>query len=249
MDARDPITQCVVLAGGLGTRMYPRTETMPKYLLPVAGQPFADHQLGWLRRHGVRRVVLCVGFLGEQIRAHVGDGAAHGLEVVYVDDGPARAGTAGALRRALHAGALAEHFFVIYGDSYLPFDVRQLGRAHEANGYPATLSVYRNEGRWDVGNIVVEGGRVARYHKTSGGPTPAGLEWIDYGMIALDRVVVADEVAREGADDLARVYAALSAAGRLGAFEVGQRFYEVGSPEGLADLEALLAGGGVEVPA
>ena len=249
MGSRDAIDQCVILAGGLGTRMYPQTETLPKYLLPVAGRPFADHQLSWLARHGLRRVVLCIGYLGEQIRAHVGEGSKLGLSVTYVEDGPERVGTAGALRRALEAGALAERFLVTYGDSYLPFDVAALGRSHADNPYPATLSIFRNEGRWDVGNVIVEGDRVTLYRKTSGGPTPDGLDWIDYGMAALDRSVVRDDVLPTGADDLARVYEELSRSGRLGAFEVGVRFYEVGSPQGLADLEARLArGAGRQTP-
>ncbi len=243
MGSRDAIDQCVILAGGLGTRMYPRTETLPKYMLPVAGRPFADHQLSWLAGHGVARVVLCIGYLGEQISAHVGDGSAFGLSVDYVEDGPEQVGTAGALRRAAEAGVLAERFLVTYGDSYLPFDVASLARAHDANPYPATLSIFRNEGRWDVGNVIAERGRVTLYRKTSGGPTPEGLHWIDYGMAALDRDVVRDEVRASGADDLARVYEDLSRSGRLGAFEVGVRFYEVGSPQGLADLEAWLARG------
>src|SRR5437870_13774975 len=98
--------QCVILAGGLGTRMRPLTETVPKTLLPVAGTPFAHYQLDWLARHGVRDVVYCVAVLGDQVRAYASDGSRWGLAVRYVEDGHELRGTAGALRRALDAGVL-----------------------------------------------------------------------------------------------------------------------------------------------
>src|SRR5436190_842448 len=104
--------QCVILAGGLATRMRPLTETLPKALLPVAGTPFIDHQLGWLAAHGVTRVVLSIGYRGEMLRDHVGDGGRWGLSIRVVDEGTRLRGTAGALRLALDEGALDEGFLV-----------------------------------------------------------------------------------------------------------------------------------------
>ena len=112
-----------ILAGGLATRLRPVTEDTPKALLDVAGKPFVVRQLEYLRQQGIVRVVLCVGYLGEQIRAVVGDGSALGLEVLYSWDGPQLLGTGGALRHAL--SALGEQFMVLYGDSYLPIDFRR----------------------------------------------------------------------------------------------------------------------------
>src|SRR5262245_26801177 len=108
--------QCVILAGGLATRMRPLTDSIPKTLLPVAGHPSADMQLTWLAREGVSDVVYCVGHLGEMIEEYVGDGSRWGLAVRYVDDGPELRGTAGALRRAVSAGLLDPAFLVVYGD-------------------------------------------------------------------------------------------------------------------------------------
>ena len=109
-----------ILAGGLATRLHPITETIPKALVDVAGKPFILRQLDYLRRQGVGRVVLCVGFLGEQIEAVVGDGAASGLSVSYSQDWPNLMGTGGALKQALPL--LDSQFLVLYGDSYLPID-------------------------------------------------------------------------------------------------------------------------------
>src|SRR5687767_15508520 len=109
-----------LLAGGLATRLRPITATTPKALVEVAGRPFIEHQLALLRRNGIRRVVLCLGYLGEQIQALLGDGAAHGVELDYSFDGEQLLGTGGALRRA--APLLGQVFWVLYGDSYLDID-------------------------------------------------------------------------------------------------------------------------------
>src|ERR1700690_616468 len=111
--------QCVILAGGLATRMRPLTNRIPKALIPVEGRPFVDHQLGWLAGHGVTDVVLSIGYRGDEIRAHVGDQTDLGLRVRYVDEGGDLRGTAGALRLALHEGVLEERFLVTEGDLFL----------------------------------------------------------------------------------------------------------------------------------
>src|SRR6187399_822153 len=148
--------QCVILAGGLGTRMRPRTETVPKSLLEVAGRPFIDHQLAWLAAHGTREVVLSVGHLGEMIEAHVGDGSRFGVSVRYVSEGSALRGTAGALRLALDQGVLDEEFLLTYGDAYLPVDFAAVAAAFQHSGKEALMTVFENEGRWDTSNVVFD---------------------------------------------------------------------------------------------
>jgi NDP-sugar pyrophosphorylase family protein len=233
--------QCVILAGGLGTRMRPLTATVPKTLLPVAGTPFAHYQLGWLARHGVTEVVYCVAVLGEQVRAAVGDGGRWGLAVRYVEDGAELRGTAGALRRALDAGALRDWFVVVYGDSFLPFDFRRLGRAFLAQPRPALMTVYRNQGQWDTGNVRYADGVVRLYQKAGRDEAAPGMDYIDYGATALRAGLIADRVAPGAAQDLAALYHDLSREGLLGGLEVDQRFYEIGSPLGLRDFETWAA--------
>ena len=228
--------QCVVLAGGLGTRMRPFTDDRPKALIPVEGRPFIDHQLGHLVAHGVTEVVLSIGYRGEALRAHVGDGARFGLRVVYVDEGTALRGTAGALRLALDEGALAERFLVTYGDSYLPVDFGAVYAAFERAGTPALMTVFRNEGRWDTSNVIFDGARVTLYDKQRRGRPATDFAFIDYGLAALERRGVADEVPAGARADLADVYHRLSLRGELAGLEVFERFYEIGSPEGLEDF-------------
>ncbi len=234
--------QCVILAGGLGTRMWPVARQVPKTLLPVAGRAFADWQLEWLARSGVTSVVYCIGYLGEQVREHVGDGSAHSLSVAYVDEGAELRGTAGALRLALDEGVLDEAFLVLYGDSWLQVDPAAVFDAARASGRPALMTVYRNDGRFDASNVEYADGGVTRYEKGLGADTPATMRWIDYGLSVLTRELVRDRVPAGEVADLAPLCTALAAEGRLAGFLVTERFYEIGSPEGLAELEALLRG-------
>jgi N-acetyl-alpha-D-muramate 1-phosphate uridylyltransferase len=234
--------QAVVLAGGLGTRMLPRTEQVPKILLPVAGRPFAAWLLERIASSGIEEVLICVGHLGAEVRRALGEGRAFGLRLSYAEDGDRLLGTAGALRRALPA--LAPTFVVTYGDSYLPFDyaspLRDL-RAHA--GALGTMAVHRNDDRFDRSNAEVRGELVVRYEKRPrDAPADPALRHIDYGATALRREVIAalPEGEPAGLDALQR---ALAAEGLMRAVQVPDRFYEIGSPEGLADLEALLARG------
>jgi NDP-sugar pyrophosphorylase family protein len=232
--------QCVILAGGLGTRMWPVAQMVPKTLLPVAGRPFADWQLDWLAEAGVDSVVYSIGYLGEAIRDHVGDGSARGLAVQYVDEGRELRGTAGALRLAGDRGVLADRFLVLYGDSWLQVDPAATHAAAEASGLPALMTVYENNGQFDTSNVEYADGRVVRYEKGLD-PVPPGMRWIDYGLSVFTREVIEERVPADTVADLAALCTALAAEGALAGLLVPDRFYEIGSPEGLAEVSALLA--------
>ncbi|HWA71341.1 MAG TPA: sugar phosphate nucleotidyltransferase [Polyangiaceae bacterium] len=230
--------QAVILAGGLGTRLLPRTQALPKSLIEVAGRPFIAWQLERLALSGFAEVVLCVGHLAAPIREFVANGSAFGLAVLYAEDGAEPLGTAGALRNALPL--LADTFLVTYGDSYLPFDysapLRDLQSHPEALG---TLAVYKNSGQWDASNTEVEGQRVLRYQKAANDPA---LSYIDYGAMALRKSVIAALPATT-ALGLERVQAELARAGTLRAYVASERFYEIGSESGLSALEQYLGAG------
>lgn len=224
-----------VLAGGLATRLRPVTETIPKSLVEVAGRPFAEHQLELLRAQGVERVVFCVGHLGEQLEQVIGDGERFGLCVSYSFDGPTLLGTGGALKRALPQ--LGDAFFVLYGDSYLECDVAAVAAAFSRAGRLALMTVYPNADRWDTSNVIFRGGEILRYDKQA--PTPE-MTHIDYGLGVM-RSEALDAFPAEQPFDLAAVYQALLARHELAGFEVPTRFYEIGSPAGLAETSRYLA--------
>jgi NDP-sugar pyrophosphorylase family protein len=232
--------QCAILAGGLGTRVAALAPALPKALIPVAGEPFAAHQLSLLSRGGIQRVVYCIGHRGDAIRDFVGRGDRWSLEVSYVEDGDTLLGTAGALRSALDAGALDPAFFVLYGDSYLPIDYRTIWDAFVRAGTPALLTVFRNEGRWDTSNVLFEDGRVVLYDKKREDPRSAQMVHIDYGLSVLTREVLTELVPSGARVDLADVYKTMSVETKLAGHEVHERFYEAGSPSGLEDLARYL---------
>jgi NDP-sugar pyrophosphorylase family protein len=225
-----------VLAGGMATRLGPLTRQTPKSLLNVAGRPFIDHQLRGLRRQGVRRVVVCLGHLGEMIVAVIGDGSQFGLEVVYSFDGPALRGTAGALRQALPL--LGTEFFVLYGDSYLECSYAAVQEAYRSASKLALMTVFANEGRWDTSNVEFRDGRILAYDKVA--RTPA-MRFIDYGLGVFNQKAL-EVVPETGSCDLAAVYQEMLRRGELAGFEVTERFYEIGSAAGLAETRAHLAG-------
>jgi len=223
-----------ILAGGLATRLRPLTERIPKALVDVAGKPFVEHQLDLLRRRGVNRIVLCVGYLGDMVEAALGDGSRWGIDVRYAFDGETLLGTGGALRKALPL--LGERFLVLYGDSYLDCDYAAVEEAFVASGKLGLMTVFRNANQWDRSNVVFTDGRIVRYDKRT--PTP-DMAYIDYGLGALQAKAF-DAYPTELAIDLATIYQGLLARNELAGFEVTQRFYEVGSPAGLEETQRYI---------
>ncbi len=224
-----------ILAGGLGTRLRPVTETVPKSLLEVNGEAFALHQLRLLQSKGIRRVVLCVGHFGEMVQRQIGNGSALGLQVDYSFDGPDLLGTAGAIRNALPK--LGESFFVMYGDSYLPCDYAAIARSFESEGVLGMMTIFRNEGKWDTSNVEFEAGNILAYRKTNRTPR---MHYIDYGL-GVFRAEAFQSLPAGAACDLAELYADLLQRKQLAGFEVHERFYEIGSPAGLRETGEFLA--------
>ena len=220
-----------ILAGGLATRLRPITQTIPKALVDVAGKPFVAWQLEYLYAQGVRDVVLCVGYLGEMIQDVIGSGELFGLQVRYSFDGSQLLGTGGALKKALPL--LGNHFFVLYGDSYLPVDFSVVQDAYLQSGHPALMTILRNSDRWDKSNVLFGDGQLIEYNKRA--PRPE-MAHIDYGLGLVSNDVYS-AYPDDGPFDLADVYQDLSVKGQLASLEVYQRFYEIGSHGGLKEAE------------
>jgi NDP-sugar pyrophosphorylase family protein len=228
-----------LLAGGMATRLRPITEKIPKLLVEVAGEPFFSHQLRLLKKNGLTRIVLCIGYLGEMIVEQYGDGAKWGVKIEYSFDGPKLLGTGGALIAALPK--LGDAFYVLYGDSYLPIDYRAVGDFFQRSGKLGLMTVYENHGRYDASNVEFGGDAIRVYDKKN--KTPA-MHHIDYGLGVFRRAAF-DGFARDAVVDLAEVQKSLVAKGQLAGYEMKDRFYEIGSHEGLNELDALLRAGKV----
>jgi NDP-sugar pyrophosphorylase family protein len=223
-----------ILAGGLATRLRPITEKIPKSLIPVAGKPFLAHQLELLRARGIRRAVLCVGYLGEMIRRDFAAGEKFGVKLDYSFDGDKLLGTGGAIKRAL--SSLGDEFFVLYGDSYLPVEYAPIAEFFHSSRKLGCMTVYRNEGKYDTSNVVFAGGEIRVYDKKAKLPE---MWHIDYGL-SLFKTIAFDSYSAGQTFDLAEVMGKLVREKQLAGYEVRERFYEIGSPAGLAELETLL---------
>ena len=223
-----------LLAGGLAKRLRPLSESVAKVMAEVAGEPFIAHQLRLARRESITHVVLCVGYLGQQVEDFVGNGSQFGLAVDYCYDGPVLLGTGGALRRAL--GQLGTEFLVMYGDSWLDAAFAPVVDAFRASGKPALMTVYRNSDRWDRSNVWFENGHIRAYDKEMRLPQ---MQHIDWGLSMVKAEVLAAEPAGEPID-LAAIYSALARKDLLAGYEMTTRFYEIGSPAGLRETDELL---------
>jgi len=218
-----------LLAGGAGTRVGSVSRTVPKALFEVNGRPFVAHQLELVRRNGVRRVVICIGHLGDQILSYVRDGQAFDVDVQYSCDGATPLGTAGALRNAERL--LGPLFWVMYGDTYLDVDFREVFGSFHGSPALGLMTVFKNENRLDQSNVAYRNGRLLAYDKRAHRPD---MTYIDYGLSLLRRAALAGLAPNAGAD-LADLYQDLVIHGAMQGFEVHRRFYEIGTPEGLAE--------------
>jgi NDP-sugar pyrophosphorylase family protein len=224
-----------ILAGGLATRLHPITEKIPKLLVDVAGEPFFNHQLRLLRSAGLNHIVLCLGYLGEQVVDIYGNGANWDVEIDYSFDGPNLLGTGGALMKALPK--LGENFYVLYGDSYLPINYMEIGKAFYQSGKKGLMTIYKNSGLYDVSNVWFENRDIRSYDKTRKNPL---MQHIDYGLSAFQNQAFSG-FSLESKFDLSDVQTALVKENQMVGIEIFERFYEVGSHAGLQELNALIS--------
>ena len=227
--------QMVILAGGLATRLGYLTKDLPKSLVKIRGRPFLEYQLDLLRRAGIANIVLCVGHLGEQIERYFGDGKEHGVTIRYShEDTPL--GTAGALKNTAYL--LNEVFFCTYGDSYLLVDLPAVIRYFEAHKKLALMTVYKNNDRFGKSNAAVEEGLVSRYDKQV---RSGDMVYIDYG-VSVFRKRALDMVPDGQFYSLEDLFPRLIVSQELLAYEVTERFYEIGSPQGLREFNEYIKG-------
>jgi len=224
----------IILSGGLATRMRPVTEKIPKSMIDVNGAPFIHHQITLLKKNNVSHVILCVGYLGEQIEEYIGNGNKYGMHIEYSYDGDLLLGTGGAIAKI--GDRLPNTFFVLYGDSYLDVNYQKVENAFKMSDKKGLMTVYKNNNQWDTSNVVYKQNKLIKYSKTN---KTEDMNYIDYGLGILKSSVFT-AFASNSVFDLATVYEQLSNENQLEGYEVFERFYEIGSPQGLSDLCKIL---------
>jgi NDP-sugar pyrophosphorylase family protein len=226
--------QIVILAGGLATRLRPLTNNIPKSMIRVDGKPFLQHQIELLKENGLEDIVLCVGHLSQMIKDYFGDGRKFGVRIRYSDEGENLLGSGGALKKA--EPLLEDEFFLMYGDSYLLLNYRAIEFYHKKFENFCLLVVYKNQNLYDKSNVGIKDGLVTSYDKTN----PDGnLIYIDAGLSILRKEVL-DQIPSDRPSLLEEFYQRIIAKREMLAYEVNQRFYEIGSLKGLKEFESLI---------
>ena len=226
--------QIAILAGGLATRLQLLTERIPKSMIMIEGKPFLQYQLEFLKKGGITNIVLCVGYLSEQIETYFGDGKRFGVNIRYSKEGERLLGTAGALKNA--ENLLEEEFFVMYGDSYLFLNFKEILLHFQKFNKSALMVVYKNHDKYDKSNVVVKNGMVKKYdkkHKTK------DMIYIDYGVSILRKKVL-DMIPRNEVYSLEELVPALINQNEMLAFETRERFFEIGSYRGLEEFKKYI---------
>ena len=221
----------------MGTRLGHLTETLPKPMVLVEGRPFIEHEIELLRVSGVKDLVLCVGYLGEEMERHLGDGRRLGVRIAYSFDGPKLLGPAGALGHA--SRLLEESFFVTYGDVYLRADYGRIMQRLLNSEALGVMAVYRNYDRYGRSDLVVRDGYVVRYDKKR---HARNMSWINYGVSALKKPVLRF-IPRGLPRGEQEFYGELIRRRELLSFSVRKRFYEIGTPSALDEFSRFIRAG------
>ena len=231
--------QAVILAGGLGKRLKPLTEGIPKVMVSVNGKPFLLHLLQLLKGQGISDIVLCIGYLSQQVRDFFGNGEILGVNIRYSEEREKLLGTGGALKQA--QSLLANYFLLINGDTYLPIDYADVEKAFLRRAKKAFMVVYNNqEDTGTKNNVALDDNlMVIRYDKESLAPS---LKYVEAGALVLRQEVLS--LIKEG-DSISLeegLYPTLIQQRELAAYVTKQRFYDIGLPEQRKIFEGFLKG-------
>jgi len=229
--------QAVIFCGGLATRLRPLAEKIPKSMIEINGKPFLEYQIGILRKNDIKNILLCIGFLGEQIKEYFGDGKKFGVDIKYSEEKKKLLGTGGALKNA--EPILKEKFFTMYGDSFLLLDFKDAHRYFDNLNKMGLMVVYKNYNRLDYSNIKVRGKYITNYYTDK---NKRRLVYIDYGL-SIFRKSVLDLIPSNKKESLNKIFIKLIKQKELLAYRTNQRFYEIGSRKGLEELNKLMSKG------
>ena len=228
--------QIVVLCGGEATRLHPLTKKFPKSMIQIAGKPFLEHQIDLFKKNRIFDIVLCTGFLGEQIEEYFGDGGKFGVSIKYSREREPL-DTGGALKNAKEL--LEDEFFIIYGDSYLLIDYQEVYNYFKKFDKMGLMTVYKNYGRLEPSKIILDGNFVKVFDKEH--PNQPGMIYTEFGLNIFKKEVL--DLVDKKAFPIGDYFKKLIEKKELLAFETSQRFYEIGCPEGLETTKKIIEEG------
>jgi N-acetyl-alpha-D-muramate 1-phosphate uridylyltransferase len=221
----------LILAGGMATRLYPITEKIPKSLVMINNKPFIEYQLRYLQKQGIKNVVISIGQFGEMIENCVKNLKNIKLDIEFVFDGKSLLGTGGAVKNSLYK--LSDIFFVMYGDSFLPVNFEHIKNSFEYNNKEALMTIFENLNLYDKSNVLYENNKIQEYNKKTFNPK---MKHIDYGLSIFSKNIFKDFPVYTNFD-LSQVFLKMLSLNELDCFIVSERFYEIGSFQGIKDFE------------
>lgn len=227
--------QSVILAGGLGTRLRPFTETVPKAMVKVGGKPFLEHQILLLREQGIEDILLLVCHFAEQIEEFFGHGSKHDVRISYSREETPR-GTGGALKLA--QDKLQDVFLLLNGDTFLPMNFRDAIDQFDVLSALGLVIVHRGDDSPSKRNLSVRSDmQVIDFGSQCSTPTHinAGAMVFNRNVLNLIQKGVACTLEHE-------LFPKLIARESLWAYETVLRYYDMGTPDGLKALESVLEG-------
>ena len=221
--------EVIILSGGKGTRVKKYTSKVPKCLIKVNGKPFLYHQLKYLKKYKVKNILISSGYLGEKINLYVKNHI-NFLNVKVVNDGKKLLGTGGAVVNSLKY--LKKNFFIIYGDSYLNFNLKKMVNKRKL----AIMAIYKNKDQYDKSNIILKKTNKILYIKNK---KNKNLFYIDYGVSYINKKIFKG-LKKNERFELSDFYEMISQKNKLSSFKVKKRFYEIGSYKGIKDIKNYL---------
>jgi NDP-sugar pyrophosphorylase family protein len=228
--------KAVILAGGRGVRLRPLTDMVPKPMIEIKGKPFLGYQLELLKKSKISEILLCVGYLKEKIMDYFGDGSKFGLKIDYsLED--YFLGTGGALKIA--KDLLSETFLLLYGDSYLPIDYTELINACPHGDDAGLVVCYDNKTKIANNNIYLDcSGLIRRYDKRH---PDRDMNYVEAGVAILKKEILGMIPEGKAVSLEEEIFPALIKQGRLKGYPTSQRYYDIGTLEGLKEIENLFS--------
>ena len=217
----------IILCGGKGTRIKNYTKKIPKCLIKFNGKPFLYYQLKYLKNHNINNVILSVGYLSNKIIKYVKKNIDF-INIKIVNE-KKPLGTGGAVIKSLKY--LNNNFFILYGDSYLNFDIKKMLKKKSIS----TMAVYKNNNKFDKSNVRMNKKAII-YEKKK---PDKKANYIDYGVTFVKKSIF-KSVSSNSKFDISILYEELSKKKLLKGYIVKKRFYEIGSYNGIKEFKKYI---------